>query len=138
MNIARQISRRFGQGGEMVVFGWLLIMLKVILQYHVVWFYYYCGWLAIPFLMLGVFNVISDRAWPRWCTDCAFPIYLIHLFFIRLFILLGLRMFPNEGVKDHLLIWTYFTFAVCLLSFFTVAIQRRLFHKINKYMYGGR
>lgn len=125
-------------GGKMIVLGGLLIVLKVILQYHVVWFYYYCGWLAIPFLMLGVFNAVPDRAWPRWCTDCAFPIYLVHLFFIRLFILLGLRMFPNEGVKDHLFTWFCFTLAVCILSFLSIVFQRRLFPKLNTLFYGGR
>ena len=88
-------------------------------------------YMMIPFLLLGVWGIVSDRRFPRWLVSSSFGIYLIHEFALRL-----LNPICDAGHGVH----QYFLKAV--IAFFaslcvTVTIHRIL-PKVSAVLFGGR
>ena len=90
---------------------------------------------AIPFLIVGVFGLVSGKEWPVWLTSLSFPIYLMHKFVI----------FPFE---HHYGFWLRlgnpfvgqiaFHCSIVLLSMAAAFLFKRFFPKISAICFGGR
>lgn len=93
----------------------------------------YWGWLAIPFMMAGVWGLVSDKQWPKWLVSASFPIYLIHKF-----------LFPNRlanleyVLKSGFLGCLMIAALVFVLSLCATIIFRKVLPKIAQFCFGGR
>lgn len=69
-NEKRWISFRRGEAILILVVGWTIMAVGNEV----------CGWIGMPIAMVGLWYSLSDGAWSRSLTSCAFPIYLLHPF----------------------------------------------------------
>lgn len=120
----------------LLVVGLALMGVKVYLHCNGSGSYYYVGWISVPCILIGLFNVITSQHLPDWLTSCAFPIYLIHMFVLRTFVVVfSAIQFP---VKEHLLIWVIIVASVFLLTLLFVAVQCKYLKTLNAILCGGR
>jgi len=88
---------------------------------------------AIPFLMYAVWSVMPDRAWPRWLTSCAFPMYITHIIFIHVFYTVSKLMLLGHGLRDVL------AFCIGVVSpIVMLAILRSVSPKCARILFAGR
>lgn len=88
--------------------------------------------LVVPFALIGVWNAVPATPWPRACTSLAFPIYLIHFFFVILAARSGGGAFASGPV---------FALAGLVLVAASVAVAlllRRLPTPVVALLFGGR
>lgn len=90
----------------------------------------------IPFvggltLMLAVWSIIPGKAWPRWLTSTAFPIYLMHWFV--LFPLAGLLGYPASFP-----IYLFFVIVGIVLPLACTHVLRHCCPKTASLLFGGR
>ena len=91
-------------------------------------------WLfAIPILLLGVWRLIPNRAWPRWFVAAAFPVYAVHYFVERA---LESTVLPIS----HPAWWAYILRFVCavIFSLCVAVLSRHCFPRIASILWGGR
>ena len=82
-------------------------------------------------LMPAVWAMMPSRAWPRWLTSAAFPIYLMHWFV--LFPLAGLLSYPSTFP-----VYLCFVAAGILLPLAVTCALRRWLPKTACVLFGGR
>ena len=87
--------------------------------------------ILIPFVLLFAWRLIPSMAWSHGIITLAFPIYLLHWFFIKLSTLIPM---PVYGIIRHVLVWVFTMSAsvVCTI------ILRRWFPRFSRYAFGGR
>lgn len=82
------------------------------------------SFLSIFVTLAGVWALLPAKPWPRWLTGAAFPLYLLHLFFIETAAFLVARFAPPGipgGVAEYLGGWALAVGAsICV----TVALRR--------------
>ena len=89
--------------------------------------------LIVPLTMAGVWLAVPGRAWPRALTSLAFPIYLIHYFFVILAVRGGGGSIAASGLA--------FSLACCAIVAASVGISlllRRLPSSVVSILFGGR
>lgn len=82
-------------------------------------------------LMPAVWAMVPSRAWPRWLTSTAFPVYLMHWF--ALFPLAGLLSYPSSFP-----VYLLFVAAGILLPLAVTCALRRWLPKTACVLFGGR
>lgn len=90
----------------------------------------YCGFMSIPLLIIGFWELIPERLWPKVLIASAFPIYLTHKFF-----------YPFVAHWcDKTSLFGYFSLFVCVfaLSLVATVTLRRLSPKFVAVVFGGR
>lgn len=95
-------------------------------------------WVAIPVSLVALWAIMPSNPWPRWLTDSAFPIYLIHWTVLSYF---GVLLW-NLPIRDTLMkaiptywVLTAVTVVACLLAAF---LMRRVTPRIAAFLFGGR
>lgn len=90
-------------------------------------------YLAVPFVMIGVWNFLSDRKWDAKIVSLSFPIYLIHMFFIDATNCVGLQ---GDDLAFSLLLVKY---AIAVLGAAVIAMAvRRFLPNFARILFGGR
>ena len=92
------------------------------------------SWLmGIPPLLLAVWRLVPDRAWPKWFVTAAFPVYVMHYFFEHF---LESFVFPFA----HPSMWAYVLRAVivAILSFWAAYLLRTFVPRESSDLFGGR
>ena len=94
---------------------------------------------SIPFRLLGVWGAVPSFQLPKVLSGISFPVYVLHLFFLRL-----LRLCPRfspfhvlQNVDDWMVYVTRVVVGV-LVSVGAAMVFKRLFPRISKCLLGGR
>lgn len=93
----------------------------------------YWGWLAIPFMMIGMWGLIPNKQWPKWLISASFPIFLIHKFLFP-------HRFTNLGLILECGIFGCITVALLVfgLSLCATILFRKVMPKVARVCFGGR
>lgn len=96
------------------------------------------NWIVLfsPIILLGFYNAVSNKVWPHWLVSCAFPVYLIHMFFNWVFASVLTRIYgscfsPPAPVALYFLLVS--TCSIC-----TSLAIRRFTPRLGKVLFGGR
>ena len=104
---------------------------------------HFCGWrcsvvfgqLAIPFLLYASWHFIPVNTFPRWLTDCSFPIFLMHMLF-QPYVELAVKRtllhdipFVEPSLK--------FIFS-CVGSIAVASLLRKYWPATSRILFGGR
>lgn len=92
----------------------------------------YCLSVGVPLLMLGLWGLVPSVHWPKWLTDCAFPIFILHVFAIGVY-----NNFLFREVAGVLSFAAKYAFSVGL-PIVAVVVMRRMSSKITELSFGGR
>ena len=90
-------------------------------------------WAYVPFLIVGVWSICPARRFPDFLVKAAFPVYVMHMFAIRLF-----RLYiPTACIDaDRYLLLGFFCFASCVA---TSWLMRKYLPKcLCSILFGGR
>lgn len=97
-----------------------------------------CGWIGTPIAMVGLWYSLSGEAWNKSLTSCAFPIYLLHLFWAwfaaSLISILGLK----EWFAASAIAWAV---KYCIMaggSILTALLLRWFCPRFAAVVFGGR
>ena len=130
-------QRHLGQGKSLVclvnlLIGLVLAGIKVPL--HMAGFGVGAGairFLMIPFMLFGVWGLMSDKRLPTWLVSYSFAIYLVHKFILHL-----LKYVWSAG--DGL--FQYFSMAVIafMVSHAIAVAMHRFIPRISAILFGGR
>ena len=91
----------------------------------------YSGWLAIPFMLYGVWNLVPDCEWPKWLVGCSFPVYVLHKFFYPF----AHKAFGSTGTWFGYLLTTIFVFVMSLV---VANIFKKVLPRVASVAFGGR
>lgn len=119
-----------------LLIGSCLMIVKCWLQYRGSDCYYYVGWVSIPVLANAVFNLVPSRAVPDSILVCAFPIYVLHPFVLRFFCKVGDAVGVSWG--KNVFVWSFATLCAFSITVLVVWIQRKMFPRLNRIVWGGR
>lgn len=114
-----------------LVFAFVLIGLRA--SFADRWFAPYCGQLSIPFALYGVWRLVPDRAWPAWLVANAFPVYLIHRFFLYV-VERMLHLNPGRNAVVYLSV-AVVTFVASVAS---AVLMKKVAPKASAVLFGGR
>lgn len=89
--------------------------------------------LVVPLTMAGVWKAVPETPWPSALTSLAFPIYLVHYFFVILVTRGG-----GEGFAASGLVFTLASCAVIAASVGVSLLLRRLPSSVVAILFGGR
>ncbi len=114
--------------------GLLLSFMQAIFHYlNINQWAQYWGWLAIPFMMIGMWGLIPNKQWPKWLISESFPIFLMHKF-----------LFPSSLANLNTVlecgIFGCITVAVLVFGFSLCAtiLFRKVMPKVARFCFGGR
>ena len=93
--------------------------------------------LSIPCVMIGVWKLVQNVRIPREITSCAFPLYLIHVIFVKvLWLAVSNTGYGNiaESCAGLIASWLFCTVCpiVCISGF------RKYLPKVSYFVFGGR
>lgn len=90
-----------------------------------------CKFFSVPFMLYGVWGLVSDRRLPGWLVTCSFAIYLIHKFVL---LLLNQIWSAGDGLPQYFAMAVVaFSIALCI----AVAMHRWV-PKTAAVLFGGR
>ncbi len=89
--------------------------------------------LAIPFMIVCLWNLTQKIHFPDWLTAAAFPVYLMHPSIGIPVIIIGKRL-PVDLFVMMLFTWLA-TFAGCVIAGY---LLRRFFPRTASFLFGGR
>ena len=91
---------------------------------------------SIPFVLIGGWSFICHCRWPKWIIRAAFPIYLIHMFIIKVVgvVCNKLGVSYAESLFGTVIVY----FIVVAISLAIAALTQLYFEKLGKLLYGGR
>lgn len=90
-----------------------------------------CKFFSIPFMLYGVWGLVSDMHLPGWLVSCSFAIYLIHKFVL---LLLQHVWCSGSGLPQYFAMAVVaFSIALCI----AVAMHRWM-PKTSAILFGGR
>lgn len=70
--------------------------------------YGYLVQVSIPFIMIGMWGLMSSVAWPKWMTGNSFPIYSVHMIFMLVIALIFRHVkvpFEKCSLLAVLIVW---------------------------------
>ena len=92
----------------------------------------------VPFLIVGVFGMMSESRFPRWITGSSFPIFLMHNIFLSLsslgFKMIG--MYGNAQYDLEMMFSRAFIAIVCSIA--VSAFMHRYLLRASTVLFGGR
>lgn len=98
----------------------------------------FCRWMFVPLALMLIWFVVPDRPLPKWISQNAFPVYLIHPFVYFLLFTLE-RKGGYEGLSGSNLLVHLAFFAVSFSASFAFAmLLRRLPFGLGRMLFGGR
>lgn len=89
--------------------------------------------LVVPLTMVGIWHAVPEKNWPRALTSLAFPIYLVHYFFVILVARCGDGCLAASGLA--------FSLACCAVIAASIGVSfllRRLPSPVVSILFGGR
>ena len=94
------------------------------------------GWgvlheLSLPFALLAAWRLFPSVSWPRAVTSLTFPIYILHVFAVRV---LDVAMYGKTGCV--VLVAKYAV--VCVMSVVAAAALRAILPRFHAVAFGGR
>ena len=95
-------------------------------------------WIAIPAALIALWTFVPSKPWPRWLTNSAFPIYLMHWTVTSYFDIFFKHLPMRDaimGVIPTYWVLTAFTVGICLLA---TLLIRKLVPRIAACLFGGR
>ena len=87
--------------------------------------------LSIPPALLATWRLFPSVSWPRAVTSLTFPIYILHVFAVRV---LDVAMYGKTECAALLVKYT----AVCVMSAAAAAVFRALLPRFHSFAFGGR
>lgn len=96
--------------------------------------------LFVPFWGYVVFDLMPERKWPKELTSLAFPIYVFHIAFIRIFgeILKKVPPFVGDALKQSLTAWLLYYGIIIVATVSFVILLRWFMPRISRVFLGGR
>lgn len=94
--------------------------------------------ILVPFLLVGIFGVMSGSHFPRWITGSSFPIFLMHNIFLSLSSL-GFKVIGMYGdVRYDLVMMFMRAFVAIVCSISVSAFMHRYLPRASSILFGGR
>ena len=92
----------------------------------------------VPFLIVGVFGMMSESRFPTWITGSSFPIFLMHNVFLSLSSL-GFKVIGMYGNARYDLIMMFSrAFIAIVCSVAVSAFMHRYLPRASSVLFGGR
>ena len=113
--------------------GCLLLTTNVVFVYNEWRYGGYLMSIALPFLIYFVWHFISDKKWPRWLTNCSFPIFLMHTIMFG-YLAVILKRLPLTELQNACFMY----FASIIGSIAITVILRRFSPRLASLLFGGR
>ena len=131
-----EIGRR--KASLMLLIAFILLVMRIVISVYGLQGGSYCVWLAIPFMLIGVWGVCPSSRWPSWIVGNAFPIYAMHLFVLtgigRVSSLSKLNIYPVSSVLNYILLAVVsWGGALCL-----AIILRKIMPSTARVLFGAR
>ena len=120
-----------GSGFFSLLVGVILIVIRAIFAYMNIPYSYYLGFLSIPFMLYGLWSIVSCKELPKWLVSCSFGVYLIHKF-----VLLVLKSFIN--VNSSVIAYVGCAIIAFSASIAIVIELRMCMPCVAKVLFGGR
>lgn len=115
-----------------VAAGLLLLLLRAVLEHAGIPGGWYLGFFSLPFLLYGAWRLVPAGRWPDWLAANAFPVFLIHKFFLGFAERAGLA--PPRTLPAYLAL----ACGAFALSLLVANALRRLAPKCAAFLFGGR
>ena len=92
----------------------------------------------VPFLIVGVFGIMSESRFPTWITGSSFPIFLMHNVFLSLSSL-GFKVIGMYGNARYDLVMMFSrAFIAIVCSIAVSAFMHRYLPRASSILFGGR
>ena len=92
----------------------------------------------VPFLIVGVFGIMSESHFPKWISGSSFPIFLMHNVFLSLSSL-GFKVIGMYGNARYDLIMMFSrAFIAIVCSVAVSAFMHRYRPRVSSILFGGR
>ena len=116
-----------------LICGICLMLIKIILHLNDLELYKCFGWMSVPFLLVGGWNLMPSYLICSTLISYAFPVYVVHMFFIYPLQCAGLA-FPSSGIPTLGFV-SCIVFAISSLAIF---LARRFMPKTCAILFGNR
>jgi surface polysaccharide O-acyltransferase-like enzyme len=133
------VARGLVDGRRVALNPWLsvaaglgLLLLRAVMEHAAIPGGWYPGFFSLPFLLWGAWKLVPAGKWPDWLATNAFPVFLLHKFFLGFAERAGLA--PPRGL------FAYFALAcgAFALSLLVANAIRRLSPRCADFLFGGR
>ncbi len=94
--------------------------------------------ILVPFLLVGVFGLMSESHFPRWIIGSSFPIFLMHNIFLSLSSL-GFKVLGMYGNAQYDLVMMFSRALIAIVCSIVVsAFMHRYLPRASAVLFGGR
>lgn len=116
--------------------GAMLMGTSVAAEYHGLQWGLWFHFIAIPFLIYGVYGIMPSKRWPDWLVSLSFPIFILHAFVLKA--LAYAENLCGLFQKASMASWLGKFIIAAGLSAITAFVLRKLAPRCSHVVFGGR
>lgn len=114
-----------------LIVGIVLVMIRTVVVYENLFGAEYWGFASVPFVLFGLYGIMTDKTWPQWLVMNSFAVYLIHKFVL-------LFLMPIMKQRMNILAYLCGAMLAFSLSLVITIMLKRFSPRLSGIMFGGR